>query len=71
MKVIFSFPVPVCFFFGFRQIKRKGSFEMIGHPFAIPVEMEAPMALLEALYFQGGPVDFSCEDPGCSDAIVD
>lgn len=44
---------------------------MIGHPFAIPVEMEAPIALLEALYFQGGPVDFSCEDPGCSDAIVD
>lgn len=44
---------------------------MIGHPFAIPLEMEAPMALLEALYFQSGPVEKSCEDPGSSDAICD
>ena len=44
---------------------------MIGHPFATPLEMEAPMALLEVLHVQGGPVEKSCEDPGCSDAIVD
>lgn len=44
---------------------------MIGHPFAIPLEMEAPMALLEVLYFQGGPVEKSSENPGCWDAICD
>ena len=44
---------------------------MIRLPFAIPLEIEAPMALLEVLYFQGGPEEKSCEDPGCSDAICD
>ena len=63
MKVIFLFQF-LFFFFNVHQIKREGSLEMmIGHPFAIPLEMEAPMALLEALYFQGGRVEKSCEDP--------
>lgn len=64
-----SFPVPVVLLSPIKE--RKGSLEMTGHPFAIPLEMEAPMALLEALYFQGGPAEKSCEDPGSSDAIFD